>query len=125
MLNTAQRDTAGELALRAELTRLGLRYRINVCLPVARRTADVAFIGLKIAVFHDGCFWHGCPQHGTWPKANASWWRAKIQANMARDRDTDARLRKAGWRVIRVWSHDDAASAALRIVKAVRLAASR
>ena len=119
MLNTAQRDTPAELALRAELRRLGLRYRVNAKLPVSRRTADVAFNRLKIAVFVDGCFWHNCPKHGTWPRANAEWWRTKIEGNVARDRDTDARLRKAGWRVIRVWAHADPASAAFRVANVV------
>jgi DNA mismatch endonuclease (patch repair protein) len=55
----------------------------------------------------DGCFWHGCAQHGTWPKANAEWWRAKIQANQRRDAHTDAQLRARGWYVVRAWSHED------------------
>ena len=86
---------------------------------MTRRTADVAFLGLRIAVFVDGCFWHGCPKHGTWPKANAVWWRAKIESNIARDRDTATKLRKAGWRVLRIWSHTNPYSAALRVRQAV------
>ncbi len=65
----------------------------------------------KVAVYVDGCFWHGCPDHGTWPKNNADWWRSKIEANQARDRDTDAQLRDAGWTVIRVWEHEAAEAA--------------
>ena len=55
----------------------------------------------------DGCFWHGRPEHGSRPKQNANWWREKIEANQRRDRDTDARLKAAGWTVVRVWEHDD------------------
>ena len=120
MVNTARRDTPGELALRAELTGLGLRYRVEVPLPVTRRSADIAFVGLKVAVFVDGCFWHGCPTHGTWPKANAKWWRSKLQTNIARDRDTDRQLKDAGWKVIRVWSHTAPASAAAVIGRAIK-----
>lgn len=125
MRATAQRDTPGELALRAQLRRLGLRYRVNVILPGTRRTADVAFIGLRIAVFVDGCFWHGCPQHATWPKANAGWWREKIEGNMARDTDTTAKLRNAGWQVLRFWTHESPELAAAEVAKAVRSAARR
>jgi DNA mismatch endonuclease (patch repair protein) len=67
----------------------------------------------------DGCFWHGCPKHGTWPKENAEWWRQKIERNMARDRDTDAKLTRAGWVSLRVWEHDDPADAAARIAAVV------
>jgi DNA mismatch endonuclease (patch repair protein) len=92
---------------------------VNAKLPLTRRTADIAFTRLKIAVFVDGCFWHGCPAHGTWPKANAAWWRAKIEGNIARDRDTNERLRAAGWHVIRVWSHANPTLVAGRVFAAV------
>jgi DNA mismatch endonuclease, patch repair protein len=85
-----------------------------------RRRTDVAFPARKVAVFVDGCFWHGCPQHGTWPRANAAWWRAKIEGNAARDRDTDARLTAAGWAVLRFWEHEGAAGAAAAVARAVR-----
>ena len=74
---------------------------------------------LKVAIFVDGCFWHGCPIHGTWPKANAEWWKTKILGNIARDRDTDKKLKALGWRVIRVWEHEDAKKAAKRIRRLV------
>jgi DNA mismatch endonuclease (patch repair protein) len=77
--------------------------------------ADVAFSGLRVAVFVDGCFWHGCPLHATWPKENAEFWRAKIIANQERDRDTNERLRSEGWEVVRVWAHEEPIIAAGRI----------
>lgn len=102
------------------LRALGLRYRIDVTVPGTRRRADIVFGRAKVAVFVDGCFWHGCPQHGTWPKANASWWRSKIEANRLRDRDTDAKLEAAGWTVLRFWEHADAAAAARKVAKALK-----
>ena len=121
MQNTPQRDTPAEIALRRELHRRGLRYRVDFPPPpTVRRRADIVFRGRKIAVFCDGCYWHGCPDHGTWPKANAAWWRQKIEDNKRRDRDTDARLTAAGWRVIRVWEHEDPVVAAARIAEVVR-----
>jgi DNA mismatch endonuclease (patch repair protein) len=80
----------------------------------------VAFVGRQVAVFVDGCFWHGCPEHGTWPKQNAEFWRHKIVANQERDRDTDARLRAHGWVVVRIWAHEAPHDAASRIAKIVR-----
>lgn len=71
-------------------------------------------------MFVDGCFWHGCPLHGTWPKANAMWWRQKIETNIARDRDTDAILAAAGWTVLRFWEHDESSAAAKLVSMAVR-----
>jgi DNA mismatch endonuclease (patch repair protein) len=125
MQATRQRDTAGELALRAALTARGLRYRVDLPLPNTRRRADVAFVSAKIAVFVDGCFWHGCPSHGTWPKANAAWWRNKIECNIARDRDTDRRLAAVGWIVLRFWEHESSEVAARAVIRAVRAAQIR
>jgi DNA mismatch endonuclease (patch repair protein) len=68
-----------------------------------------------VAVFVDGCFWHGCPEHASWPKANADWWRQKINANGVRDRRNDSLLHAAGWKVVRVWEHESAADAANRV----------
>src|SRR3954447_25332549 len=85
-----RRDTAPELALRSLLHRSGLRYRVAWPIPgQRRRTIDIAFTRVHLAVFVDGCFWHGCPVHGVQPKANAAWWRAKLEANDRRDRDSD------------------------------------
>jgi DNA mismatch endonuclease (patch repair protein) len=102
------RDTAPEKALRLALYRKGLRYRIDVRLiKDLNRRADIVFRSIKVAVFVDGCFWHGCPIHGTQAKANAEFWSNKIRQNQERDADTSKRLRKAGWRVIRVWEHEN------------------
>lgn len=120
MQATGRRDTPGELALRSALHRLGLRFRVD-CRPVPeiRRRADIVFRAAAVAVFMDGCFWHGCPMHGTWPTLNGAWWREKIEANRQRDTDTDRRLREAGWMAIRIWAHEDAAESARTIRKMV------
>jgi DNA mismatch endonuclease (patch repair protein) len=85
-----------------------------------RREADLLFPRARLAVFVDGCFWHGCPQHGTSPRNNAEWWRSKLDRNRARDADTEAKLRDAGWDVVRVWEHERAIDAADRIEATVR-----
>lgn len=120
MRSQRQRDTAAELSLRSVLHRNGLRFRVHYPLLKLRRTADIAFPRLRIAVFVDGCFWHGCPEHGTWPKANAEWWREKIDSNRSRDADTDRKLAEAGWCVVRVWEHEQPEVAARVIEAAVR-----
>ncbi|MGC9128619.1 MAG: very short patch repair endonuclease [Acidithiobacillus sp.] len=113
MARVRQRGTDVEIKLRRALHALGLRYRLQVPLSKKpRRVADIVFIGARVAVFVDGCFWHGCPLHATWPKENAEFWRAKIEDNRARDTDTTRRLRELGWEVIRVWSHEDPVEAA-------------
>jgi DNA mismatch endonuclease (patch repair protein) len=109
------RDSKPELRLRRELHRRGLRYRLHVQGLPGR--PDVAFTAAKIAVFVDGCFWHGCPQHGRQPAHNSDWWRAKIGANKRRDRRNARLLRAAGWSVVRVWEHEDPARAADRIAR--------
>jgi DNA mismatch endonuclease, patch repair protein len=96
--------TEPEWALRRELHRRGLRYRVNVrTLPGC---PDIALTRARIAIFVDGCFWHGCPKHAVAPKSNAEWWRSKLEANVVRDRRNDATLREAGWIVVRAWEHD-------------------
>lgn len=113
-----RRDTKPEIALRRELHRRGLRYFVDRA-PVkgVRRRADLVFPRRKVAVFVDGCFWHSCPQHATFPKNNAQWWTDKLAANVVRDRDTDARLAEQGWTVIRIWEHEDPLVAAERVQK--------
>lgn len=121
MAKVRQTGTGAEIALRRELFARGLRYRVNFeILRKPRRTADVVFPGKKIAVFVDGCFWHGCPLHATWPKQNARFWQQKIDANRVRDADTTERLRSMGWTVLRVWEHEPAALAADIIEELVR-----
>jgi len=117
------RDTKPELALRSELHQRGLRFRVDqpVLEDRRRRRADLVFASRQVAVFVDGCFWHGCPTHGTWPKSNAEWWRAKINTNRARDADTNAELRRAGWIVVRVWEHELAVDSADRVEVALRM----
>jgi DNA mismatch endonuclease (patch repair protein) len=101
------RDTTPEMAVRRLLHARGLRFRKHYPVPGApRRSIDVAFPRSKVAIFIDGCYWHGCVEHRTIPKNNASSWRAKIDANRARDADTDAHLLTNGWTVIRCWEHD-------------------
>jgi DNA mismatch endonuclease (patch repair protein) len=120
MERQSRHETAAELALRSALHRRGLRYRLHEkVIPGLRREADVAFRSARVAVFVDGCFWHGCPEHGTTPKANRRWWRDKIEANQTRDRDTDDRLEAMGWLPVRVWEHEDVQEAAERIANAV------
>jgi DNA (cytosine-5)-methyltransferase 1 len=121
MQNVGKRDTPAERALRSALHRRGLRFRVDKApLPGLRRRADVVFEAARVAVFVDGCFWHGCPLHVTWPQANGEWWRRKIERNRERDAETDQRLSEAGWRVIRVWEHDDLDEAAQQVARSVQ-----
>lgn len=120
MARTGRRDTKPELALRRMLHARGLRYRIDrQVLPDVRRRADLVFGSARLVVFVDGCFWHGCREHATWPAHNAEFWRDKIETNRLRDRDTDKRLASAGWKVAHVWEHEDIAAAADRIEQLV------
>lgn len=113
MSNVRRKSTGAEMALRRELFRRGLRYRVDFeVLKRPRRVADVAFPGCRIAVFVDGCFWHGCPDHASWPKQNADFWRQKIEANRLRGADTNSRLFDAGWKVLRFWEHEPPSKAA-------------
>ena len=115
-----RRDTAPELELRRELWRRGLRYRVDRPLDGRRRRrADLTFVGPKVVVFVDGCFWHGCPEHGTSPKANAEWWAEKLARNVSRDADTDEYLTSQGWTVLRFWEHEDVLAAADQVERVV------
>lgn len=126
MAKVRQKGTDIEIALRRELYRSGLRYRVGfVVLNKPRRVADIAFPGLRIAVFIDGCFWHGCPQHASWPKRNAEFWRQKIETNRSRDADTNTRLQDMGWRVLRFWAHESPVEAAEAVVRLVTKTKSR
>lgn len=115
------RDTKPELALRRAVHALGLRYRVSARpLPDLRRTADLVFTRARVAVFLDGCFWHGCPDHHTVSATNAAFWSEKVAKNRARDAETTRLLTGAGWTVLRIWEHEDPATAAARVAAAVR-----
>jgi DNA mismatch endonuclease, patch repair protein len=121
MARTGRRDTKPEIEIRRLLHARGLRYRVDqAVLEGMRRRADLVFRTARVAVFIDGCFWHACPEHATWPKHNAEFWREKIETNQRRDQDTDQRLVASGWRVIRVWEHECPAEAAEQIERIVR-----
>lgn len=116
MLGNRSRNTTPELGLRSELHARGLRFRVNVPVPtMPRRTIDIAWSGLRIAVFCDGCFWHGCPQHLSLPKTNPDYWSLKITRNTNRDRETRDRLRDLGWSVVSCWEHEPFDEAATRV----------
>ncbi|MFZ2176272.1 MAG: very short patch repair endonuclease [Rhodococcus sp. (in: high G+C Gram-positive bacteria)] len=116
-----RRDTEPELALRRELHRRGVRYFVDRApMKGIRRRADLVFPRRKVAVYVDGCFWHSCPQHATFPKNNAQWWADKLAGNVTRDRDTDTRLAEAGWTVVRIWEHENPAVAADRVQEALQ-----
>jgi DNA mismatch endonuclease (patch repair protein) len=101
-----RRDTGPELALRRLLHAAGYRYRVVYPVPgLPRRSIDIAFTRARVAVFVDGCFWHGCAQHRQVPSSNKAWWAEKLDKNRARDEATTARLREAGWTVLRFWEH--------------------
>ncbi|MEV0034562.1 very short patch repair endonuclease [Streptomyces sp. NPDC050804] len=125
MSRQSSRDTTPEIAVRKILHAAGLRYRVNVPVPgMPRRTIDIVFGRAKVAVFLDGCFWHGCPQHATHPKANAQWWRAKLDKNIARDRETTEHLEAEGWTVLRFWEHESPVAVA-RVVAHARESTER
>ena len=104
MSRVTNKHSAAEMALRTSLFHKKLRYRLH------RRTegvlVDIVFVSARVAVFVDGCFWHGCPKHATYPKSNQSYWLPKLAGNRKRDKRQSANLRRMGWRVIRVWEHD-------------------
>lgn len=116
MQQVRRRDTGPELRLRSELHRRGLRFRVDAPLPfLPRHRVDVLFGPVKVAVYVDGCFWHGCPEHGSIPKSNVEWWREKIARVRRRDAQTNATLQNEGWEVIRVWEHEQTMRAADRV----------
>lgn len=121
MSRTRRRDTKPELELRRVLHARGLRFRVDrPVLTDRRRRADIVFGPARVVVFVNGCFWHGCPEHASWPAKNEEFWREKIETNRLRDADTDEMLAHAGWEVLRVWEHEDPAAAADRVERIVR-----
>lgn len=113
------KNSGAEQALRSALHRSGLRFRLH------KRNegiaVDIVFIQSKVAVFVDGCFWHGCPRHATFPKTNQGYWLPKLAENKLRDKKQSDRLRRAGWKVMRVWEHD-CLPPAPRVVDRIRIA---
>jgi DNA mismatch endonuclease (patch repair protein) len=121
MRSNRPRDTTTELAFRRALHAAGLRFRKHLRpLPDLRCEPDVVFTRVRLAVFLDGCFWHGCTAHrAVRPKANAEWWANKLATTVARDRRNDAALEAAGWQVLRVWEHEPTDEAVGRVVERV------
>lgn len=110
------RDTGPELALRRLLHERGLRYRVDAPLPMnRRRRSDILFSRARIAVFVDGCFRHGCPDHSVPLSANRAFWEEKITRNRQRDSETNRLLQDAGWMVLRFWEHETPREAADRV----------
>jgi len=125
MLGNRSRDTKPEVALRSILHRRGFRFRKRhtIRLGSGRWTQpDVVFTRDRLAVFVDGCFWHMCPVHSTSPRVNSAYWGPKLDRNVARDRDTDSRLRDLGWQVVRAWEHESPEDVAA-VVEATLIAA--
>ncbi|WP_344665981.1 very short patch repair endonuclease [Catenulispora yoronensis] len=122
MRGNRSKDTKPEKRLRSQLHALGLRYNVGKRpVPTVRRTADVVFTKARVAIFIDGCYWHGCPDHYRPARQNGEFWSQKIHANQQRDADTDRIMAEAGWRVVRVWEHEDPSEAAQRIADLVRV----
>ena len=123
-----RKDTKPELALRRALHSQGYRYRKDYRLDLASGTRvrpDIAFTARKVAVFVDGCFWHGCPQHGSKPAVNVWYWEPKLRRNNERDRAADAALAAAGWAVVRVWEHEPLEAAVTSVLAALTQASGR
>lgn len=120
------RDTKPELRLRSAVHRLGLRFRKHQAITVngVRVRPDLVFKRARIAVFLDGCLWHSCPHHGMIPKANRPYWAQKFRRNVERDFRVNDALAAEGWRVVRVWEHEDPNEAAQLIRRALRAAST-
>ena len=103
---------------------MGLRYRVAWPVPgQRRRTIDIAFTRAHVAVYIDGCFWHGCPLHGTIPRSNSAWWQNKLEANRARDASANEQLHELGWTVLRFWEHEAPDAVAEQVYSVVRASA--
>ena len=114
-------DTGPELKLRSLVHKAGLRYAIDVRPEhEINRRADIVFRSAKVAVFVNGCFWHGCPKHYVLPKTNKQFWSDKVKRNKERDKETKRLLRRRGWRVMILWEHEDFTKPAARIEREVR-----
>lgn len=121
MKGNRSRDTGPELRVRRLVHARGLRYLVDSPPEKSlRRRADLLFRGPRVAVFIDGCFWHGCPDHHTVSRTNSSFWAEKVARNRARDADTNERLASQGWTVLRFWEHEDPHAVAMVIEQCVR-----
>ena len=121
MSKLGRRDTLPELAIRSELHRRGLRFRVDRApLPGLRSRADLVFGPARVAVYVDGCFWHSCPEHGTMPRSNEAFWRDKLGRNQERDAAVNEALAAEGWTVVRIWEHEEIDAAADRVESAIR-----
>ena len=121
MIGNRGRDTKPEIAVRKQVHKMGLRFFVQRRpIPTLRRTADLLFPKTKVAVFVDGCFWHGCSIHATSSASNQNYWTSKIVENQIRDVDTTNRLESEGWKVIRIWAHTAPEEAAVMIYDAVQ-----
>jgi DNA mismatch endonuclease (patch repair protein) len=98
------KDTSPELLLRRALWAAGLRYRVHYRTPAGR--ADLALVKARLAIYIDGCFWHGCPEHYVRPRSRVEFWGGKLRENVERDRRQTLRLEEAGWRSCRLWEHE-------------------
>lgn len=126
MKSNRRRDTGPELAVRRLLHAQGLRYRVDTPLEFdRRRRADIVFSRARLAIFIDGCFWHGCNQHYTVPATNAEFWAEKRVKNRTRDSETNERLEATGWTVLRFWEHESPAAIAADITHTYRILHAR
>jgi len=128
MRSNRRRDTAPERAVRSALHQAGLRFRVDLPIRLGDgRTVrpDVVFTKQRIAIFIDGCFWHGCPAHGTSPATNRQYWAPKIEENRRRDLRNTKELEAQGWRVIRAWGHDEPIALVERMMSAMGITTSR
>ena len=120
MSRQKREDTRPEIEIARACFSLGLRYRKNVKIQEVKTIADLVFKKHKLIVFIDGCFWHGCPRHYRTPKTRSEWWDSKIQRNKLRDAQKTRKLRRLGWKVVRVWEHVEPEKAAKRIVNKIK-----
>jgi len=121
MLGNRSRDTEPELLVRRALHARGLRFRVDLRPePGLRTRPDIVFTRRRVAVYIDGCFWHGCPEHATIPRSNTDYWVPKLARNIERDLEATASLTERGWTVLRFWTHEPVTGVVERIEAEVR-----
>ena len=119
MSRIRSKNTGPEIMLRRALFQKGLRYKVKSLLA---GKPDIVFSTARVAIFVDGCFWHGCPDHSRSPKTNAEYWGPKIEKNILKDATATLSLVRDGWLVIRLWEHqikDDVEGCAIKIARVV------